>query len=271
MRKKAKKGKKKIIFLLIGIPILLIIVLLIILGLLNSPKEDYYKIKPRTDKAEGEYNGETYSYKKVGWIQIQGTSIDLPVLYSFDVRYPVELEGYAHMTKYYPGFHNHMEVGGHNIFNLSAHPKIESEDFVRFEALMAFVYYDFVKENKYIQLTYGGKEYLYKIFMVGFIPDTTAYRLPFDIDYTEDQMKEFLEKIENHNIYNFNIDVSTKDSVLVLNTCTRFFGQDSDQSFYVVGRLVRDNEKINNYSVSKNKNYKEVEKILKGSEENEDM
>ncbi len=271
MKNKIKKQNKKNLFLLIGIAILLIIILLIVLSLKDASIKDYYEIKPRAEKASGEFNGDTYSYEKVGWIQVQGTSIDLPVLYSLEVRYPVELEGYAHMTKYYPGFHNHLEVEGHNIFNLSAHPKIESKSFVRFEALMAFVYYDFAKENKYIQLTYGGEEYLYKIFMAGFIPETVAYRLPFSLDYTEDQMKEFLEKVDSYNIYDFDVDVSTEDSVLVLNTCTRFFGQNDDRGFYVIGRLVRDNEKIRNYSVTKNENYKEIEKILKGSEENEEM
>ena len=48
----------------------------------------------------------------------------------------------------------------------------------------------------------------------------------------------------------------------------RFFGYDNKKQFVVVGRLLRDNEKINNYDVSKNKNYELIEQTMKGDEEN---
>ena len=265
IKQKQQKKNKKII-------IVLIILLLLIFSIyISFSSKDYYKIKPRIEKVNGIFEGENYTYEKVGWIQIQGTSIDLPIFYSKEVLYPVELEGYAKMIKYYPGFHNHLEVSGHNIFNLSPRPKIDSNDFKRFEALMAFVYYDFAKDNKYIQLSYNKNEYLYKIFMVGFIPKLAMALLPFNIDYTEDEMQEFLETIEKYNIYKYDINVSTKDKVLVLSTCTRFFGEDTDSEFFVIGRLIREDEKINNYSIKKADKYSEVEKILKGSEENEEI
>ena len=175
------------------------------------------------------------------------------------------------MSKYIPGFHNHLEVSGHNIFNLSSSPIMKDETFTRFESLMSFVYYDFAKENEYIQLTYGKEEYLYKIFMVGFISRYSYSLLPFDLDYTESDMEIFLRGMEEYNIYHYDIDVNKKDSVIVLSTCTRFYGEQTDLEFYVAGRLLRKNEKIDHYSVTKSKRYDEVEKILKGSEENEEM
>ena len=57
-----------------------------------------------------------------------------------------------------------MNIFGHNIFNLGPSPKKSSNNFKRFEELMNFIYHDFAQENKYIQFTINGKDYVYKIF-----------------------------------------------------------------------------------------------------------
>ena len=40
---------------------------------------------------------------------------------------------------------NKVNITGHNITNLSANPKMASDDSVRFESLMSFIYLDFVR------------------------------------------------------------------------------------------------------------------------------
>ena len=84
-------------------------------------------------------------------------------------------------------------------------------------------------------------------------------------------MNQYLEKLSEYNLYKYDLDVNSSDKVVALSTCTRFYGITDKWSFYVVGRMVRDNEKINHYSVQKSEKYSEIEKILKGDEyENKD-
>ncbi|MBQ6135413.1 MAG: class B sortase [Bacilli bacterium] len=269
MKKKKKIERSKVIGLFIISALFLIVV--IVYGVNKLFSREYYEIVPKAQDAVGMVKGYEVVYEKKGWLQVQGTSISLPVLYQAEKNYPVELQGYSWLTDYSPGFHNHFEIMGHNIFNLSSSPEIESNDFLRFEQLMAFVYYDFAKENKYIQLSYEGKEYLYKIFMVGFIPTADTILLPPGLDYTEEDMQEYISRVKSYSIYDYRVDVSKNDKILSLGTCTRFYGNNNDWEFFVVGRLVRNGERVDNYSVSKNDQYVKVEEKLKGSEENEEM
>ena len=71
--------------------------------------------------------------------------------------------------------------------------------------------------------------------------------------------------------YDYDVDVNEDDDMVSIITCTRFFEGKKNINFQITGRRVRTEEKINNYKVTKNKNYKEVEEILeKGDEKNED-
>ena len=57
---------------------------------------------------------------------------------------------------------------------------------------MAFIYYDFAKENKYVQLTMDGKDYVYQIFAAGFIDGYSYNTLPIN-EYNDNEKKEYLE------------------------------------------------------------------------------
>ena len=56
-----------------------------------------------------------------------------------------------------------------NILNLGTNPVMKDDMYVYFEELMNFVYYDFAKENQFIQLNVNGEDYIYKIFSVDFL------------------------------------------------------------------------------------------------------
>ena len=138
--------------------------------------------------------------------------------------------------------------------------------FQRFEDLMSFAYYDFAKDNKYIQFTLGDKEYLYKIFSVGFIP---SYEVDLFPEKSVDgvKMKKHIQYLKDYSIYDYSINVNENDSVISLITCSRLI--DAYQDFVVSGRLVREKEMISDYKVVKNDNYKKVENILKGDDVSE--
>ena len=161
-----------------------------------------------------------------------------------------------------------IDVSGHNILNLSSNPVMKDEMFIYFEELMNFVYYDFAKENQFIQLHIDGEEYVYQIFSVNFLK-------PFDVNnfarigYEKEDMKEFLNVLNKGNLYDHNIDVNEDDKFISLYTCTKFYGKEINSNLVVTGRLLRKGEKIKLSTIEKTEKYDEIADIMKGGEENE--
>lgn len=273
---KVRKGKKSnskslkiLVFSLLLLLVLLLLLLLFRKTLINN--RNYYQLDSRLEQVEKAKKTDADDYRTVGWIKVQGTNIDMPILQGIGPSFkaPVEKKKYSWMEENDGKFHNKMNVFGHNIFNLSAHPKIGQDSYERFEDLMSFVYYDFAKENKYIQLTMDGQEYIYKIFAAGFMYDYDVQLFSKDGTYADD-VEWQLKLAETTNLYDYDVDVSEEDSLISLVTCTRFFGTDSYRDFVVMGRLLRDDEKTNDYSVEKSKNYDKVDEMLKGDDSNEE-
>ncbi len=271
-KKKSMKRQRKRdrTVLLLTISILCIVFLgLALCRSLIAPKE-YYQLESRVSNVALSQDSNTSDYQTVGWLKVQGTNLDLPILagISDDINFPVKKEKYVWTVSNDDKFHNKMNIMGHNIYNLSSSPKIESEDFHRFEELMSFVYYDFAKENKYIQLTIDGKDYLYKIFSVDFINAVDIDMITGDDSLNEDIGYQ-IDLFKDNTLYDYDVDVNENDKIISLITCTRFFGTDKFVDFLVNGRLVREGEKIDDYSVKKNDNYTKVENVIKGDDSNE--
>lgn len=271
MSRKKKKDKvsllKNKMYLLVCMFSTLVVVLLIVLGFYIFNNKDYYKVESRVDSIRSDRKLANTNYTEIGWLRIQGTDIDYPVVYgeSYNEPFPMEEGNFVWTENGDKKFHNMIRIVGHNLYNLGPEPKIESKYFYRFEQLMAFVYEDFAKENKYVQYTIDGKDYVYKIFAVGFIGNTEKYNISLNDDYSKKELKQQIKDYKDNSLYDYNVDVKETDKLISLSTCTRFFSN-SDYEFFVAGRLVRDGEKINNYNVIKNNNYKKVEKVLKGDE-----
>lgn len=268
-RKKIRNTKHKVT-LFVGLMFTAVLGLLIILCFKIFNQGDYYKIDSRVENLKNTTPIEGSGYKAVAWLKIQGTDIDLPIVHSDDLGedFPVQLENFGWTldsmedNKYY-------NIIGHNIFNLSATPKIKSKYFHRFEQLMAFTYYDFAKDNEYIQLTVGEKDYVYKIFAVTMLDHLYMSYLPLTNHPKDYEIKLTKEVIEKKNIYKYDVDVNEDDKIISLSTCTRFYGPNEKTGFYIFGRLLRDGEKMDHYRVTKSDKYKDIEKKLKGDEKNE--
>jgi hypothetical protein len=207
------------------------------------------------------------SFSTIGWLRIQGTNIDYPIIRSDDVdaEFPVQLESYVWSLNLDEHYHNRIRISGHNIFNLSSQPKLSSNYFKRFEELMNFVYYDFAKENQFVQLTYDGEDHLYRVYSVSFL---NPLRDSGDLTASKEETAEYIEKALKNSIYKYDIDVNSDDNIISLITCTRFFGISSDMtSFRIDAREVRKDEKRVNSRVTKNSNYDIIEEIIGGNDE----
>ena len=229
-------------------------------------------MESRISQLENLEKPDTDDFEAIGWLKVQGTSLDMPIMRSEidDYAFPVEYDNYVWTLNEKLPDNNLIILTGHNIFNLSSNPTLKSDLFTRFEELMSFVYYDFAKDNKYFQVTLNGEEYIYKIFAVDFISYVDFLKLPSENKHTDKEFKEYIQYLKENSLYDYDIDVNENDKVVSLITCTRFYGSQQRMEFYVTGRLVRKNERLNNYKVTKNKNYEEVEKIMKDGETNEE-
>ena len=267
-RKMNEKEKQNNIILLC-----LLVILIILLIILSIKKmfynNNYYKIESRLDNLEKMKSKETDKYKIYGWIRIQGTNIDYPLIGSLteDFSNPVNIEKFGWIMPDNYHYNNVINVMGHNILNLGVSPVLHDDSFKRFEELMDFVYFDFAKENKYIQLTMDGKEYLYQIFAAGIMDGYSYMTLPSG-EYNEKEINEYLKLVNDNSIYDYSLKVNNTDKFITIATCTRMFGNTNDD-FYVAGRLIEEKSKVFNYSVKKNEKYKRIQDLLKGADSND--
>ena len=270
-KKKLSELQKSVSKTLIVEAILFILIIIIVGIKVATYVNPYYSISHRLKNIESSKKEDTEYYDTVAWLRVQGTSIDYPIIIQKETgyEYPVEKEDYAWITGDDGKFHNKINIMGHNIFNLSSNPKKASDDFHRFEPLMAFVYYDFANKNKYIQLSIDGKEYLYKIFSVSFMYENDIVTLPYG-DNSKEQLDEQIELFKRLSIYDYDVDVNNTDDLISLFTCTRFNGY-QNKDIQISGRRIRKNEKVSDYDVRPNKNYDIVdETIKKGVDNNEE-
>lgn len=229
---------------------------------------DYYPVEPRAEQVLEEEKNDTDDYETMGWIRVQGTNIDYPVIYAPGYDFSDITKDFAWNEVKSDELLNKVNITGHNILNLSANPKMADENSRRFESLMSFVYLDFVKDNKYIQYTYQGKDYIYKVYAVSF-PEHGDTDVFVRKNLTAIEMKDYINQSLEDSIFKFNIDVNENDKLISLITCTRMFGVHTDHELRVDARMIRDGELKTNYGVKKTSNYKEIAKLMKGGENND--
>ena len=68
----------------------------------------------------------------------------------------------------------------------------------------------------------------------------------------------YIKEAKEDSIYDYDVDVNSSDEIISLITCTRYFGLNGKTQFRVDARKLRENEKIEKYSVSTNQNYDEL-------------
>lgn len=263
-KKYIEKFNRKL-FVIVG----LVTVALILIFVILLPKIFvYYKIENRVDNYNKYKKNDNKNYKTVGWLRVQGTNIDYPVLYAPNYNLSNKTDDFLWTEVDDKSLPKRVSVVGHNILNLSNKPLTAHKNHRRFEQLMSFVYQDFVEDNKYIQYTFEGKNYLYKIYAVYF---TDEYGMELYNDYNDkdSDLNKYIKNNISNSIYDFDVDVDTDDKFISLFTCTKLFGTNDKADFRIDARMVRDGENVKNYRVSTNENYEAVEMIMKGGGENE--
>lgn len=249
--------RKKWIFILIGLALLTSI-------LIVRFCRPAYQIKDRTEKLKKFKSVE--KQKAMAWIRVSGTNIDLPVMY-YDVVEDISDPTYDIAWSYTNDktLPNKSTVFSHNVLNVSSKPLIGDKNHRRFEQLMSYVYYDFAKDNQYIQYTINHKNYLFKIYGVSFVQ--TDEIESESSNRTKKELKKYIYTVKKNSYFQYDTDVDPKDKLLSLVTCTRFFGSDTSYSFVVDARLLRKKERVRKSKVVEKDNYKKIKKIMEGEKE----
>ena len=267
---KKRKNKRLIYTTILTTLLLIVIAILLVFGLIKviSGIRPFYELKERTEEIK-KYNKTHENTKAIGWVRVQGTNIDYPVIYvTGNVDISTITDDFTWVMNDVDSITNYVYILGHNIRNVSSNPLITDKNHTRFEQLPSFMYLDFAKENKYIQYTVDGKDYLYKIFSVSMANHDELSYTTEDLSKTE--LKKYISKSLNDSFYDYDVDVDESDKILTLSTCTRFYGATNQYVFKLDARMVRDKENVKNYSIKESKKYKEIKEIMEGGEKNEE-
>lgn len=254
------KNKRLIILFFLLITLILSILLMFYIKVNDKDEPDdevmkeVEKMTLNFDSRVDKYNSfDSGDYISIGWLQVQGTNIDFPILDSTSSQDELEIKySYGWRSPNYNSGENREVLIGHNIINVSSTPMLSNESLENFEALMSFSYYGFAKDNLYIQYTKDGKDELYAIYAISF----------YDYGYDDAQsiseeieIKSYIDEVKTNSIYDYDIKVDSSDTLLTVKTCTRYFGVNEKQQFVIDARKVRDDEEIVKYNVETNDNF----------------
>ena len=250
-RKSYKKMKKNWLVMILGILIILFLMLFFLVFFNKVKNQKTIKLE-FTNSVENLKNYKNNDYMVVGWIQVQGTNIDYPVLnHNASSADPTKIN-FGWRSPYCISGENREVIIGHNILNISSEPSRDMSKLGNFEGLMAFTYEDFAKENLYISYTKGNTVELYKIYAAGFF---NSYSDNAESISDKKELENYIDKVKSNSLYDYDVDVNENDKIITVKTCTRYFGLFENQEFYIDARMVRKNEAITEYNVKKNDNY----------------
>lgn len=176
----------------------------------NEPDLSYLKINFNYYKNK---NNET-----VGWIKVNGTNINYPIVKSKDNKYYLEHDFYKRKSEtgwIFLDYRNDMEnisnntiIYGHNLINRTMFgylPKMMNPNWFKNE------------NNKFIKIATPNYNTIWQIFSIYKIEPTTDY-LKTKFNSSQDY-QEFLNKIKNRSIFNFSNEITYEDKIITLSTC----------------------------------------------------
>ena len=153
----------------------------------------------------------------VGWIKIEGTKVNYPVVQTDDNDYYLnhafnrrKNSGgwiFADYRSDFEEFEKNTIIYGHNMNNKTMFGSVPS---------MLNNSYLKNKDKQYIKISTPSSNTVWKVFSVYSIKPETYY---LKTNFINEPYDKFLNTIKNRSIHNFKIDVTTDDKILTLSTC----------------------------------------------------
>lgn len=232
-------------------------------------------LAPTGDVAQKIADANAINSDVVGWIKIEGTNIDYPVLQdpngkSNDVnkinKYYEARDLYKKSSKNGVIFADDWNtmgsreelsrntiLYGHNWTNIEkngAAVRMNDERDVMFAQLMMFSDLEFAKKTPTVSFVTETDDITWVIFAAFYTDVDTSKGGFYYIDDAPDDV-EFMTIVNGaltRSEHNYDVDVRLSDKILTLSTCTRRLGNHENQRFVVMARMLRDNESIEDFA-----------------------
>lgn len=154
----------------------------------------------------------------VGWIKIDNTKINYPILQHTDNTYYLEHDFYNTKTSIgwiYADYRNDFETFDNNTI-IYGHNLVDQ---YMFGILPTFLEKSWLNKNEqhYIKISTNTTNSIWQIFSVYKIEPTTDY-LQTNF-YSLETYQSFIDTIVNRSIYDLNVDIDSTDKILTLSTC----------------------------------------------------
>ncbi|QSX08583.1 class B sortase [Alkalibacter rhizosphaerae] len=175
----------------------------------------------------------------VGWIRIDGTAVDYPVLQFVDNEYYLNKDFQGNKSKagsIFMDYRNSPDTEGFNTILYGHH----MADGSMFKDLMNYKDEDFFKEHSIVDFDILNKEYEWEIFSV-YVTDVGFYYIDTNFP-TKEKKLEFIKSIRERSLFESPAYVGAEDHILTLSTCTYEF----DNARFVVHAKRVDHQEITN-------------------------
>lgn len=153
----------------------------------------------------------------VGWIKVEGTKVNYPVVQSTDNDYYLSHafnktanQGgwiFADYRVNFKDFGKNTIIYGHNMNNKTMFGSIPN---------MLYNSYLSNSSNYYIKISTPTSNSVWKVFSIYTVDPETYY---LKTNFKSEPYSKFLSTLKSRSIYNFDIDVSENDKILTLSTC----------------------------------------------------
>lgn len=171
----------------------------------------------------------------VGWLTVNNTRIDYPVVQAKDNDYYLKRDYYQNKNRHgwiFMDYRNNPDelnentiIYGHNLANQTMFGTLRY-------ALNSYWYKK--SANQIITFNTPNENMKFQIFSIYTIPTTNDY---LDITFpTTDAYQAYIDLVKGRSIYDFNIEVTTGDKILTLSTCAN----GNDKRLVIHAKLIKE-------------------------------
>lgn len=182
----------------------------------NEPKEEKerYSELPQTFIELGKIN-----YETVGWLTVNNTKINYPVVQHNDNSYYLNHDIYKSRSSngwIFMDYRNDSRNFDQNTI-IYGHSLLSKLLFGTLHNVISPSWYK-NKNNQIITFKTEQSEYKFQIFSIYKIDETSDYlKTKFDV---ENEFIDFINMLKDRSVYNFNVDFTNDDKIITLSTCT---------------------------------------------------
>ena len=177
----------------------------------------------------------------VGWVKVPETSINNSVLQAHSNEAYLRTNERGQDDVYGSYFVDYeCSVGSREVLSpntiIYGHSDLkDNPEGPRFSQLFKFTDAEFAKNTPYLYFSTIEDYMVWEIFAVLYTDTKMQYIYP---NLEEQQLTDLIKEAKLKSIYNYNVDVSGSDKILTLSTCSRKFGQNPEQRFVIMAKLI---------------------------------